>query len=75
MRSLVDDARYAARTLLRAKGLTAIAIVSLAVGIGASAAMFSLVNAALLRPRGVSQADQLVQLYVGDRGSPYETTS
>jgi predicted permease len=75
MGSLVDDVRYAARTLLRTKGLTAIAIVSLAVGIGASAAMFSLVNAALLRPRGVSQAEQLVQLYVGDRGSPYETTS
>jgi predicted permease len=73
--TVFDDVRYAARTLLRTKGLTAIAIVSLAVGIGASAAMFSLVNATLLRPRGVSQAEQLVELYVGDRNSPYETTS
>jgi macrolide transport system ATP-binding/permease protein len=75
MESLLNDVRYAARTLWKTKGLTLVAILSLAVGIGTNAAIFNLVNAILLRPRPVAEPDDLVQLYVGDQRSVYETTS
>ena len=70
-----DDLRHGARSLVRQKGLTSIAIVSLAIGIGANAAIFSIVNAILLRPRAVSHPEQLVELYSGDQRQPYQTTS
>jgi predicted permease len=61
--------------LLRQKGLTAVAIASLAVGIGANAAIFSVVNSLLLNARPFRAPDQLVQLYYGDRQQPYQTSS
>lgn len=69
------DLRYGARTLLKNKGLTFVAVFSLAVGIGANSAIFSIVNALLLRPRAVSRPEQLVQLYAGHRQQPYQTLS
>ena len=56
------DVRYAGRTLRRHPGFTAAAIVSLALGIGANAAIFSLVDQALLRKLPVHEPDRLVQL-------------
>lgn len=61
--------------LLKSKGVTLVAVVSLAVGIGANTVIFSLVNSLLLRPRPFSKPEQLVELYTGDREHPYETTS
>ena len=57
------DLRYAVRSLRRAPGFTAVTVIVLAVGIGATSAMFSLVDAALIRPLPFPQPDRLVMLW------------
>jgi putative ABC transport system permease protein len=74
-RDMTKDVRYALRSLARQPAFTIVAVASLAVGIGANTAIFSIVNSILLRPRAVADPDRLVELYTGDRGHPYETTS
>jgi macrolide transport system ATP-binding/permease protein len=75
METILHDLRYGAKMLWKSKGVTVVAVVSLAVGIGANSAIFSLVNSIFLRPRAVAQPEQLVELYVGDISQPYQTTS
>ena len=61
--SLWRDLRYAARSLRRAPGFTFVAVAVLAVGIGVNSAMFSLVDAALVRSLPFAQSDRLVMLW------------
>jgi putative ABC transport system permease protein len=62
MRDLVSDLRFAVRMLLRNPGFTAVAIVALALGVGANTAIFSVVNAVLLRPLPFGSAHRLVSI-------------
>jgi predicted permease len=65
-----QDVRYAARTLRRSPGVTAVAVLSLALSIGANTAIFSLINTLILRPLPVSQPEELVQLLSRYPGEP-----
>jgi predicted permease len=75
LRDVITDVRYGVRTLLRDPGFAAIAIVSLAIGIGANTAIFSIFNSLLLRPRPIADPERIVELYTGERGGSVEGTS
>jgi predicted permease len=62
------DAKYAARSLRKSPGFAAVAILTLALGIGASTAIFSAINALMLQPLPFTAADQLVRIYSIQKG-------
>jgi hypothetical protein len=76
METFLQDLRYGARVLAKHRGFTAVAVLTLALGIGANTAIFSVVNELLLRPLPFSDAERLVMVWeVAPNGRRQNTTS
>lgn len=74
MSDLLYDLRHATRALLRAPGFTVVAVLTLALGVGANTAIFSVVNGVLLKPLPFPEPDRIVRVLEGSPGA-WGTTS
>jgi predicted permease len=73
MQTLWQDLRYGVRMLLKNRGFTAVAVLTLALGIGANAVVFSVLNALILHPLHVPQAESLYGIQHGNEASSYQS--
>ena len=71
MQTLWQDLRFGARMFVKQPGFTLIAVLSLAVGIAANTAVFTIVNAMLFKPMPVREPERLVALYTREPNSPF----
>ncbi len=75
MSTLLQDLKYGFRILMKNPGFTAVAVLSLALGIGANSAIFSIVDGALLRPLPVEDPGRLAVVFTGSEKEPEGDTS
>jgi len=75
MRSLFKDLSYGLRMWLKTPGLTLVAVLSLAVGIGVNSTVFGFVNTIMLKPLSVSNSDGLVYVFASSRDNSYTNVS
>src|SRR5215218_10068211 len=75
MTTLLQDLRFGMRTLAKRPGFTLVAVLTLALGIGANTAIFSVVNAVLLRPMPFREAERLVIVYETTQSVPRDFVS
>jgi putative ABC transport system permease protein len=66
---LTNDFRYALRLLRKSPGFTVAVVLTLALGIGANTAMYSVLHAAFFAPYQLTRPDELMRLYTADRGA------
>src|SRR5689334_22049132 len=75
MHSLWKDVVYAARTLRNSPGFAAVAILSLALGIGANSAIFSFADALMFRPMPVPRTGEVVSVFTSSKAEPMGAVS